>query len=143
MNKEQAQAKLNDLQKEVDQLRKIIEEPVSITDRVKTFEDACNELNVFPTSIRCTDTKDEIAYKKLKIICQALNEGWTPDWSDSSQPKYFPWFKYKSGFGFSSAAYDSWGTHSAVGSRLCFETRDLAIYAGKQFQKEYNDFLSL
>jgi hypothetical protein len=82
-----------------------------ITDRVKTFEDAYEIVGIRPQDITCTnDTKDELAYKKLKIIAQALNEGWTPDWSNSNERKWFPWFEYKSGFGFSRAHYDYWRT---------------------------------
>jgi hypothetical protein len=117
-----------------------------ITDRIKTFEDAAQCIDPIEFVITCRrngDAPDEIAYKKLKIICRALNEGWTPDWSDSSQPKYFPWFKYNSGFGFSITLCDYWYSATTVGSRLCFHSAELAEYAGKQFQKEYNEFLSL
>jgi hypothetical protein len=116
-----------------------------ITDRVKTFEDACEVLGVGPSySFNSTDSKDEIAYKKLKIIIQALNEGWTPDWSNSNQKKWYPWMKWNgSGFGFSDSYCDYWATRTCVGSRLCFKSEELAIYAAKQFEAIYNDFLTL
>jgi hypothetical protein len=49
-----------------------------ITDRVKIFEDACEVLGLFPNAVaQDDDTIDEAAYKKLKVIAKALNEGWT------------------------------------------------------------------
>lgn len=115
-----------------------------ITDRVKTFDDACDVLGIIPTAVyQEDDTKDEIAYKQLKVIVQALNEGWKPNWADTNQRKWYPYFQYKSGFGFSLTYYGRWHAVTVVGSRLCFKSSDLAEYAGKQFESIYNDFLNL
>lgn len=119
-----------------------------ITDRVKNFQDACNVLGIDFNAFNkvCAiagDSKDEIAYKKLKIIIRALNEGWEPDWAHSNEPKWFIWFQYKPGFGFSDSGYVSWYTDTCVGSRLCFKSRELAEYAAEQFQMTFNEFLSL
>ena len=76
-----------------------------ITERVKTFEDACNELgeeNVlvqayrtaeFNTSGNQNDVSDVVAYLKLRIIVAALNEGWQPTFSDDEY-RYYPWFVF-------------------------------------------------
>lgn len=111
-----------------------------ITDRIKTFEDACAELGVeiFET---LGQPSDVVAYRKLRIISEALNEGWRPNWNDSNEYKYYPYFEY-AGSGFSHYSYDHSCARSGVGSRLCFKTSKLAIYAGKQFIKEYNDYLN-
>jgi len=124
-----------------------------ITDRVKTFEDACEvlgindekssgDVNIHIHDIS-KDAKSIEAYCKLIIIARALNEGWTPDWNDTNQYKWFPWFKMKAGFGFSHSGCVRWPANTNVGSRLCFKTEALAEYAGKQFESIYNDFLSL
>jgi hypothetical protein len=64
-----------------------------ITDRVKTFEDACEIAGVDPRDRKFLDAaEDEIAYSKLRVIISVLNEGWTPDWDNSRQYKYYPWF---------------------------------------------------
>ena len=77
--------------------------PKNIMERVKTFEDACNELgedNVlvqayrtaeFNTSGNQDDVTDVVAYLKLRIIVAALNEGWKPTFSDG-ECRYYPWF---------------------------------------------------
>lgn len=122
-----------------------------ITDRIKTFEDACSILGITPDSVTTKvhsnklsgDAKAFEAFAKLTVIARALNEGWQPDWSNSNEWKYYPWFKFKAGSGFSAAntGYDHTGT--AVGSRLVFKTEALATYAGEQFKSIYNDFLTL
>jgi len=111
-----------------------------ITDRVKTIADACN-ISGMELIVNPDDTEDEIAYKKLKIITKALNEGWTPDWSNSNQYKWYPYFKM-SGFGFSGTLYDYSYTTADVGSRLCFKSSELAEYAGKQFEEIYKTLLT-
>lgn len=114
-----------------------------ITDRVKSFEDACEVLGLDACdTLDLHDTIDEAAYKKLKVIAAALNEGWKPDWSNSNQYKWYPYFKM-SGFGFSAAYFDSGSSGTSVGSRLCFKSDELAEYAGKQFLSIYQDFLTL
>lgn len=111
-----------------------------ITEKVKTFEDACRIVGVY-FKINKKDTPDEIAYKKLKIIAQALNEGWEPDRTDKNQWKFWPWFNFGPGSGGSCNGYDNWFAHSGVGSRLCFKSAELAEYAGTQFLSIYKDYL--
>lgn len=119
-----------------------------ITDRVKTFEDACRLLHIDPNDalpprvgkVMEPDMKSIAAYTKLIIIARALNEGWVPDWKNSGQYKYYPWFDLSSGSGLSYYVYDGRYAHSGVGSRLCFKSSELAEYAGKQFINIYTDF---
>jgi hypothetical protein len=111
-----------------------------ITDRIKTFEDACRELGVKPVDDSFL-TPDESAYMKLKVIAKALNEGWKPDWNDSNEYKYYPWFSMSSsGVGFSCDDCSFSRSIAPVGSRLVFKNRELAEYAGKQFAAEYKEF---
>lgn len=114
-----------------------------ITDRVKRFEDACQVLNLDPEDVLSkSDTADEAAYKKLKVIVKALNEGWEPDWNEGDEEKWYPWFYLNQpGFRLNHVAYHY--TLSNVGSRLCFKSRELAEYAAKQFQSIYQDFFTL
>jgi len=109
---------------------------------IKTFKDACKALDIDTDAIsNDTDTKDEAAYKKLKVIIQAINQGWIPDWNDTNQKKWYPWFRLSSGFGF-DGSYCTCGISLAdVGSRLCFESEAKANYAGKQFTTIYEGFL--
>ena len=77
-------------------------QPQDIKERVKTFEDACNELgDKHPlvsqyyrafAAFNCeVMTKELFAYLKLRIICAALNEGWKPKF-DGDEYRYYPWF---------------------------------------------------
>ncbi|MBF03218.1 MAG: hypothetical protein CMP76_07975 [Flavobacterium sp.] len=116
--------------------------PKIITERIKTFEDVLKELDIDPQDFH-TKThrldKDTKAYEQIKLIVKALNEGWTPDWSNSNEYKYFPWFKMgsPSGSGFRFRVYDDWHSYSYVGSRLALKTKELAEHAGKQFEDIY------
>jgi len=117
-----------------------------ITDRIKTFKDACVELFIEPEEVlidlQGSASADEVAYRKLKVIAAALNEGWSPDWKDSSEYKYYPWFEYsRSGSGFVCSDTFCTHTYAMIGSRLCFKSSDLAKYAGTQFIDIYNKYL--
>ena len=123
--------------------------PQKITDRVKTFEDACVILGLNPdirlsVSDQFLPLKSITAFIKLSVIAMALNEGWEPDWDDDDQYKYYPWFKSSGpGLGLSYGASGYTLSNSRVGSRLCYRTRELAEYAGTQFSELYNDFLTI
>lgn len=122
--------------------------PKDITKRVKTYADACAVLCIEPMNedvfTKLGFTKDEIAYRKLKTIAEALNEGWRPNWADSNEYKYFPWSVYNpssAGFAYALTYYAATSADAFVGSRLCYKTRELATYAGRQFEGIYNDLL--
>ena len=141
-----------------------------VTERIKTFEDACNELGEDHPMVSVYDAlvsrangeqslaewmgKDVVAFLKLRIIADALNEGWHPKFTED-ECRYYPWFyiytkeKYDNfseeekhrrvgrvvyrGCNY-ACAYGGVSSASAdVGSHLAFSNRDLAEYAGKQF----------
>ena len=76
-----------------------------VTERIKTFEDACRELGTnHPLVLQYefnynaeggwndnADTSDFSAYLKLRIICAALNEGWQPKFTEDEW-RYYPYF---------------------------------------------------
>lgn len=121
-----------------------------IKERIKTFDDVIRELGddpeEFKNAISIMEEPDEIAYVKLKLIAKALNEGWTPDWSNGEWDKWYPWFNMNDS---SSAGRFSFNdavnliSASDVGSRLCFKSKDLATYAGTQFLDIYKDFFTV
>lgn len=110
---------------------------------------------------------DEIAYIKIKAIATVLNEGWTPEFT-TDEKRWFPWFYLYTkkeidemddekrsrvvlrsnndaaalgGVAYAHAVYGSSVANTNYGSRLVFKSRDLAVYAGKTFTREYADFV--
>lgn len=128
-----------------------------ITERVKTFEDACKELG-----------EDH----KLGIITAALNEGWEPDFTNDDEYRYYPylclWTKeeledkdeawkddhnlqlwigggdsnYGADCGLAFAySYPAWSNAPAsISARLAHKTEKLAIYSGKQFTELWTNY---
>ena len=71
-----------------------------ITERIKTFNDACYELGDKHPYVqdyltidngKVAVSPDILAYLKLRIICAALNEGWEPKFTEDEW-RYYPWF---------------------------------------------------
>lgn len=75
---------------------------VPATERVKTYEDAVNELgNDHPlveaassAEWRFTNSEDKdiIAYLKLRVIVAALNDGWNPQFVPGER-RWYPWYE--------------------------------------------------
>jgi len=135
-----------------------------ITERIKTFEDACRELGnenylvkawqeIEETYVNCPDY---IAYLKLRIIAAALNEGWTPKFTED-EDRWYPWFRLYTQKEVDEMSEEdkipvSWHSGLANGSVddvclglgygywLAFKTWKLAEYAGRQFIDIYADF---
>ncbi len=84
---------------------------------------------------------DTINYERAKLIVKTINQGWTPDFNNRQQTKYYPWFEVSaSGIGFSGSHYDYTRTITAVGSLLCTDTQDKAKYIAAQFEDLYKDY---
>ena len=153
-----------------------------VTERIKTFEDACNELgeeNVlvqayrtaeFNTSGNQSDVSDVVAYLKLRVIAEALNEGWKPKFT-KDEYRWYPWFylytqeeidkmdeeKKKKLWLFGgdscngsacglACAYSgrAWsGSGSHVSARLAVKSEELAKYFGQQFIDIWSDYVAL
>nr|DAI45608.1 MAG TPA: hypothetical protein [Bacteriophage sp.] len=110
---------------------------------------------------------DIIAYLKLRIITAALNEGWKPEFKDNEQrwyPSFTLWTEEElsekgdewkadrhlistgnyscsdAGFAFSLSDSAPSYANTYFGSHLCFKSKALATYCGKQFISLWADF---
>ncbi len=120
------------------------EKPKNVMERIKTVQDVLADNGISQGSFhkQCEGLEtDELAYRLLKLLAKSLNEGWTPDWNDDNQYKYFAWFYMGGSSGFRYDGCGGWYSVSTVGSRLCFKSRELAEYAGKQFTQVFKDFM--
>lgn len=161
--------------------KKILEElfgkefyKIDIKERVKCLEGAVTLLGMDNQAVkdyyaiaRKTSAKDSIAFAKLKVIAEALNEGWKPKYNDNEY-RYYPCFyiftkkEYKEQqedvkkecweveqidynengnllYMFVDVASTHSRTHSV--SSLALKSRELAKYFGKQFIEIWKDFL--
>lgn len=173
-----------------DEARKAIKEAlgdefselIPVTKRVQTLDDAVRELGDdqpavkawrsikygYSVSEKDPDTADIMAYVTLRVITEALNEGWKPQFTEGER-RWYAWYDFLTkeevegmsdeekeerrvvgralynavAFGgrvFSSALYVSTFSFTSFGSRLAFKNEELAEYAAKQFGDIYADF---
>lgn len=113
-----------------------------VRDRIKTFEDALEETGRPDVPDFSNVPKDMrtyfVAQYKMSVIAEALNEGWTPNWDNSTEYKWRVWFKMSpSAFAFGGSRCGA--TDAGGGSRLCFKSEALAIYCAKQFLDIWKD----
>ena len=122
---------------------------------IRTFEDACKVLSLDPVKsipdFSCMpemDNKAMIAHAKIVIIVRAANQIdnqgkiWEPDWDNSSEYKYQPYFYYgSSGFSYYDCA--NWHSRTTVGSRLAFRNREVAIHITTQFLDLYKEYFEI
>lgn len=150
--------------------------PQDIKERVKTFDDAVailgndNQAVIDYYAIADkTCTEDILAFAKLRVIAEAMNDGWKPKF-DGDECRYYPWFyiytkeEYEKldeddkkacrvvgrsyfnsnangGLVYAIALNASSYSFSNYGSRLAFKTRELAKYCGKQFIDIWAEYL--
>ena len=158
---------------------KEIFKPTDVRERIKTFEEALDELELrsadgdkYAESLYddwhnvITENNDLTAFLKLRIITEALNEGWRPQFVEDER-RWYPYFRLytkeeiekmddeikarvvarsnsyayaNGGVSYANANFDSAYVYASCGSRLAFKTAELAEYAGKQFIDIYADF---
>lgn len=129
------------------------EATLPIMERVKSYEDACAIAGITPLTLEqftfLPEDQQKAMYGLHKVITviDALNEGWKPNWNDSSEFKYYPWFYLRDqagdvpGSGFSFVGCDDGNAGSTVGSRLCLDTSEKAEYVAEIMLQEYKDFM--
>ena len=120
-----------------------METPEQVMNRINTDEDVLKDngltLEQFDKSCEGLEA-DERATRFVKLLVKSLNQGWTPDFNDTSQTKYEPYFLGGSS-GFRFYDYDACYSDSNVGSRLCFKSRELVEHAGKKFTQWYKQII--
>lgn len=155
---------------------------IPVTSRVKTFDDAVRELGEDHPAVKAwrsikygyavsdtdPETADIMAYATLRVITEALNEGWKPQFTEGER-RWYAWYDFLSksdieemsdeekeerrvvgrasgnanahgGLVFSYADHVSTNSYTHGGSRLAFKNEELAEYAAKQFGDIYADF---
>ena len=173
-----------------DEARKAIKEAlgdefselIPVTKRVQTLDDAVRELGDdqpavkawrsikygYSVSEKDPDTADIMAYVTLRVITEALNEGWKPQFTEGER-RWYAWYDFLTkeevegmsdeekeerrvvgrasynadaygGLVFSYAYNVSAVSVTCYGSRLAFKNEELAEYAAKQFGDIYADF---
>lgn len=173
-----------------DEARKAIKEAlgdefsktIPVTSRVQTFDDAVRELGDDHPAVKAwrslkygyavsdtdPETADIMAYSTLRVITEALNEGWKPQFTEGER-RWYAWYDFLTkeeveemsdedkkerrvvgrannyagaggGLVFSYASYVSTNSSTCYGSRLAFKNEELAEYAAKQFGDIYADF---
>lgn len=153
-----------------------LNDEIPVTARVRNFQDALEELGEEHEAVKVyrsiewyiRDQKDLLAYTKLRIITEALNEGWKPQFTIDER-RWYAWYELltkeeieamtdeekeerrcvgrsndnagaSGGLVFSYAANASSNSYTNVSARLALKTEALAEYAAKQFIDIYADF---
>lgn len=133
---------------QIDTVFDVVCEEKDIDDYPLTFGDACKFLGIPESAIALNGdngiAKSAVAFYKLAIIAKAWNkiDGFVPDFSNSDQFKYYPWFVYKSthaGFVCAYSNYSASLTRAFIGSRLCFKSSATARKFGETFTALYNE----
>lgn len=177
--KEDIDARIETLQEELEELKKQrewIEKP--ITERIKTFTDAIEELGIEHPLVKQymaangneSFTRNTIAYMKLLIIADSLNEGWKPQFKEYEY-RWFPWFtllteeelnekseEWKANhklwlFGGHSycgascglayvSSHNAWSlADSGISARLAVKSEEISYYFGSQFIDIWAEYL--
>ena len=151
-----------------------------VTERIKTLDDAVSELGEDNPAVKAyrsikygyaisetdPETADIMAYAALRVIVEALNEGWKPQFT-KGEWRWYAWYDLVSpeqiedmseeekcrvvgraivsahaygGLVYSDAYYVSTNSSTYYGSRLAFKNEELAEYAAKQFGEIFADF---
>ena len=151
-----------------------------VTERIKTLDDAVSELGEDNPAVKAyrsikygyaisetdPETADIMAYAALRVIVEALNEGWKPQFT-KGEWRWYAWYDLVSpeqiedmseeekcrvvgrashnasaggGLVYSHAGYVSTYSNTGSGSRLAFKNEELAEYAAKQFGEIFADF---
>lgn len=123
---------------------------------LNSFEDACRIEGLDPATVIPDfagfpeeDRASMIAHAKIVIIVKAANrlanggQPWKADFTNEDQFKYEALFiagRGSAGFRFNDD-FNLWGSGSAVGSRLCFISREVTQIISERFIDLFNEWM--
>lgn len=138
MNKQEAKQQLNNLQKEVDRLKEIINKSDDLFS-ITTYKEVCEKLgekqitNCDFGNLPYCDVNKLVAFARIKQLERLYNENWEAKFNDK-QYNYYHWFKKLNG---------SWRCYLAgcncSDSGCCaglFKNEKIAKYIGQTFLNE-------
>lgn len=147
MDIEAAKKRLDALDKESAELRRIIEAPISITDRVKDYSDIMelSGTDVTDDVVRIKGFNDDenkvvsAFIKKMRIV-KVYNQGWLPKRGDR---RWYPYWAVSSGFVFYYSFYDDAGAFTSSASHLSLKEKELCEDYVKKFKNIEEDLIDL
>lgn len=144
INKQEAKKQLEALKADVARLEAVINAPEDVKSVIASYGDPLDGIFQLAGTTRkafyekCEgDTEDEIGWKEIKLIAKVLNEGSKPE-----DNYYYPYFK-KNGSRFSYRGRSSDDTDADVSPLQKYKNSELAIFAGKTFERSYNKFFGV
>lgn len=124
-----------------------IEKPKNLLKDVKSFDDVLKISKktlqqILPYQNPTTENQIKLnALSKIQLIEEVLNDGWKPDWSNTSEYKWHIWFEFKKTTG--------WVVCGSVfllsvsdGGVSFFKNKEISDFVSKTFIKEYKEFLT-
>lgn len=125
-----------------------------ITERLKSYEDACTLLNRQPLTLEqfnfLPETDRQAMYSLHRILTgiEAINEGHVFDWNNYDEYKYYPWWDMETyddnpvpGSGFSLGGVGCDSANSDVGARLITRSDAHARHIAEIFFEDYRNWI--
>lgn len=137
-----------------------------ITDRIKDMSDVYEDLGInetkfkkdkvyraekmaeFAKKVGMEDSDIEDGFPcfllrdfEVYALAYVLNEGWIPDYTNTNERKWSPYFSLSSGFDFVYSSYVYTDAYALGGFRLCLKSEELSNYAGRNFTKEFKKYI--
>lgn len=115
-----------------------------ITERVRSFQDACEVLGITKSMPDVGYTPEMykntvLKFYKMLVITDALNEGWFPNWDDPNEPKYAICMQSLDFFDKDSFCIYETQTHYFNGT-LYFHSKELAEYFVFMFKNLHYEY---
>lgn len=148
MNKIDALKKIEALEKETKELRKIIENNSLTIDNIKSVEDLCKYLNISEDEVYLFDKNTKDPFEKYINACSIIpkitkvfNESWIANFTNSNQYKYLPYYKLSS-LGWSFDATHTWGSGTDASVSHYYKDSNTCKKACSIFNNIYIDYHS-
>lgn len=136
----------NDFQGLIENKNKLLNQ-IDLFDQIRDYSDICFKLGEKELTIdNFNFIQDEnirlrtFRFYQIKNIEKVFNGDWVPNWNDTNEYKYYPWFKICSSglIGFYDCGYVVRRCGAEVGF---FKTKEISDFVGKTFLNIYSDII--
>ena len=146
MDNKEINKQIKKLEEDLAKLKEIANKPKDLFSIIENYSDVCKELGESEFTEADFDnvgndySQKLLDFAKIQQISKLFNGDWKPNWKDSNERKWFPYFEIKAsgGFGFSFSGYHDYYTFSAVAFYKDQKTSD---FIGKKFSDIYEKLI--
>lgn len=135
-----AKTKIATLEKEIEELKIIANQPANLFEIIENYTDVCEELGIEELTEKDFNSKKEFRYHQIKNIEELFNCDWKVNINNINQQKFYPYYNIRNGRLVFDVSFCNYG-YSFDGQIALYKDKATSDFIGKKFIYIYENLI--